>query len=139
MTDVHSASIRSKNMSAIRGINTGPEVLVRKILHRQGFRFRLNVKDLPGKPDIVLRKHHTTIFVHGCFWHQHSGCKYAVMPKTNTDFWQKKLEGNVARDAQNIAKLITLGWKCIVVWECEIKNPEFPNRLREIILGMQPA
>src|SRR5450830_962031 len=103
MTDVHSASIRSKNMSAIRGKNTGPEVLVRKILHRQGFRFRLNVKDLPGKPDIVLPKQHTAIFVHGCFWHQHTGCKYAVMPKTNTDFWQKKLDSNVARDAQNIA------------------------------------
>lgn len=126
-------------MSAIRGKNTGPEVLVRKILHRQGFRFRLNVKDLPGKPDIVLPKHHAAIFVHGCFWHQHTGCKYAVMPKTNTDFWQKKLDSNVARDAQNIAKLTALGWKNIVIWECEIKTPEFPNRLREIMLGVQPA
>lgn len=139
MTDVHSASIRSKNMRAIRGKNTGPEVFVRRMLHRQGFRFRLHVKDLPGKPDIVLPKHHTAIFVHGCFWHQHTGCKNAVMPKTNTDFWQKKLESNVARDTQNIAKLIALGWKSIVVWECEIKNPEFSSRLQEIILGTHSA
>lgn len=126
-------------MRAIRGNNTCPEVFVRRVLHRQGFRFRLNVKDLPGKPDIVLPKHHAAIFVHGCFWHQHSGCKYAVMPKSNTDFWQKKLESNVARDALNIAKLIALGWKSIVVWECDIKNPEFPNRLSERILGLQPT
>lgn len=139
MVDVHTTSVRSKNMSAIRGKNTGPEVFVRKMLHGQGFRFRLNVKDLPGKPDIVLPKYHMVIFVHGCFWHQHFGCKYAVMPKSNGDFWRKKLEGNVARDIKNIASLEALGWNNIVVWECEINKPDFPNRLRDTILGVLPA
>lgn len=139
MTDVHSTSIRSKNMSAIRGKDTKPEVLVRKMLHHKGFRFRLNVKELPGKPDIVLPKYHTVIFVHGCFWHRHSGCKHAVMPKSNTEFWQNKLESNVARDFKNVAALEALGWKNIIVWECEINNPDFPDRLTETILSMRSA
>lgn len=134
MTDVHSTLIRSKNMSAIRGKNTKPELLVRKILHSQGFRFRLHVKDLPGNPDIVLPKFRTVIFVHGCFWHQHFDCKYAVMPKSNREFWQKKLENNIARDARNISNLTTLGWKTLVVWECEINSIKFPDNLRETIM-----
>jgi DNA mismatch endonuclease (patch repair protein) len=113
---------RSWNMSRIRGRDTAPEREVRSLLHRQGFRFTLRRQDLPGKPDIVLPRWRTVIFVHGCFWHRHPGCKNAVMPKTRTAFWQRKLQGNVARDEANARRLETAGWRVIVVWECELSD-----------------
>jgi len=121
MVDSLTPEKRSWNMSRISGKNTKPELAVRSLLHRQGFRFRVNRKDLPGKPDIVLKKHKTVVFVHGCFWHRHKGCSDASTPKTRTQFWQKKFDGNVARDKRNVRALRESGWNVIVVWECEIK------------------
>jgi len=125
---------RSRNMAAIKSKNTKPEIEVRKMLHALGYRFRLHRKDLPGKPDIVLPKYRTVIFVNGCFWHQHENCKYASLPKTKIDFWKNKLEVNKLRDKLKQSQLKDLGWKIINVWECEIKN-ESDNlslRLKEI-------
>lgn len=119
---------RSWNMSRIKGSNTGPERIVRSILHRMGYRFCLYRKDLPGKPDITLPKHRTVIFVHGCFWHRHKGCKDATMPKTRCDFWREKLEGNAARDKIKQSALRALGWHVSVVWECETESMVKLNR-----------
>jgi DNA mismatch endonuclease, patch repair protein len=122
MADVHTREQRSRNMAAIRSANTKPEVRVRSALHALGFRFRLHRKDLPGKPDIVLPKFHTAIFVHGCFWHCHS-CKYgSVVPTTRAEFWAAKRGGNVARDRKNRAALRKLGWRVLAVWECEVRT-----------------
>lgn len=115
---------RSWNMSRIRGANTRPEIRVRSMLHRMGYRFRLHRKDLPGKPDIVLPRHETVVFVHGCFWHRHPGCRFAYTPKSRTDFWQKKFKRNVERHTEVEAELHSHGWRVIVVWECETKDPE---------------
>lgn len=120
--DVHDKETRSYNMSCIKGKNTRPEEIVRKYLFSQGFRYRKNDKKLPGTPDIVLPKYKTVIFVNGCFWHGHDGCRYFVIPKTNTEFWTKKIETNRNRDIRKINDLQTLGWKVIVVWECQLKK-----------------
>lgn len=125
MTDVHSPETRSFNMSRIHGKDTKPEDKVRKHLFSRGFRYRKNDKRLPGKPDIVLPKYHTVIFVNGCFWHRHEGCRFFVMPKSNTDFWEKKIAGNVERDQKQHRALEELGWNVIVVWECELKRGSF--------------
>jgi len=109
-------------MSRIRSKDTKPELIVRSLLHHMGYRFRLHRKDLPGKPDIVLPKYKTVIFVHGCFWHRHKNCKYAYTPKSRVEFWEKKLNGNVDRDKLNRKDLKYLGWKVIVVWECQVKE-----------------
>lgn len=122
MTDVHSPQIRSYNMSRIRSKNTKPEMLVRSFLHKQGFRFRLHDKKLPGKPDIVLPKYKTIIFIHGCFWHGHKRCKYFVVPKTRTKWWLDKINGNVERDKKNVRKLKKIGWNVIKIWECRVKD-----------------
>lgn len=122
MADVHSKEVRSYNMSRIRGKDTKPEVLVRKYLFSRGLRFRKNDKRYPGHPDIVLPKYRTIVFIHGCFWHFHDGCKYAVMPSSNTDFWEKKLYGNRYRDQHNQEKLSDMGWNVIVIWECQLKK-----------------
>jgi DNA mismatch endonuclease, patch repair protein len=122
MADVHTKAQRSYNMSRIKGRNTKPEILVRKYLHAQGYRFRLHVKNLPGKPDIVLPKHKTVIFVHGCFWHGHKGCRYFVVPKTRTKWWLEKIEGNKARDKKAFKELRKQGWGVIEVWECRVKK-----------------
>ena len=113
---------RSRNMSAIKSKNTKPEIAVRKVLHSMGYRFRLHGKDLPGSPDIVLPKYRTVIFVHGCFWHRHENCKYATTPKTREEFWESKFKENVIRDKSLQKKLSAIGWKIIIVWECEIKD-----------------
>lgn len=113
---------RSWNMAQIKSRDTKPEKIVRSLLHRMGFRFRLNRKDLPGKPDIVLPKYKTIIFVHGCFWHRHIGCKYATTPKTNINYWTTKFKNNIARDEENEAKLQSEGWHVFTVWECELKD-----------------
>ena len=115
---------RSKNMAAIKGKNTKPELYVRSMLHRAGYRFSLHRKDLPGKPDIVLRKYKTVIFVHGCFWHRHKGCKGATTPKTRTEWWQQKFDRNVANDKKHTRELRKLGWHVLTVWECELKKPD---------------
>jgi len=113
---------RSWNMSRIRGENTRPELAVRSMLHRLGYRFRIADKTLPGKPDIVLPRYRAVVFVHGCFWHRHPGCKYAYMPKSKGEFWSQKFEANVLRDKNNLSLLKKAGWLPIVVWECEIKQ-----------------
>lgn len=122
MADTKSKEARSKNMSAIRSKNTKPEVIVRKYLFSRGFRYRINVSKLAGKPDIVLSKYKTVIFVNGCFWHLHEGCKYFVWPKDNADYWQKKIIGNVERDKRNYNALIAAGWQVLIVWECQLKH-----------------
>ena len=112
---------RHKAMASVHSYGTEPEIVVRKYLWKQGFRYRLNNARLPGRPDIVLRKYRTCIFVNGCFWHGHKGCKYFVMPKTNTEFWRKKIERNKERDKEEQRQLAKMGWHCITVWECELK------------------
>lgn len=120
--DILSKEQRHRCMASIRGRNTQPEVIVRKFLFSRGFRYRLNNPRLPGHPDIVLRKYRTCIFVNGCFWHGHEGCKYYVVPKTNTKFWLDKINHNKARDREEQQLLAKLGWHCITVWECELKG-----------------
>ena len=112
---------RHRSMSAIRGKNTKPEIVVRKFLFGRGFRYRLNYPRLPGHPDIVLRKYRTAIFVNGCFWHGHDNCKYYRLPKTNVDFWRKKVERNKKRDIEEQRQLASMGWHCITIWECQLK------------------
>lgn len=112
---------RHRCMSAIRGKNTKPEIVVRKFLFGRGFRYRLNHPRLPGHPDIVLRKYRTVIFVNGCFWHGHDNCKYYRLPKTNVDFWRKKVERNKKRDVEEQRQLAAMGWHCITIWECQLK------------------
>ena len=115
---------RSWNMSRIRSGDTKPERIVRSLLHGRGYRFRLHRKDLPGKPDIVLPKYKTVIFVHGCFWHRHKGCKHASVPKTRQDFWQTKFNSNIARDKKVQKQLKLSGWKTLIIWECELTEVE---------------
>lgn len=129
MTDVHSPEIRSYNMSHIKGKNTKPEMLVRKLLFSKGFRYRLYDKKLPGKPDIVLPKYKTVIFIHGCFWHGHENCSYYVIPKTRTDWWLEKINKTIALDKNRHTELNSLGWNVITIWECELKQ----NRLERLI------
>lgn len=111
-------------MSRVKSRDTEPELIVRKMLHAMGFRFRLQRKDLPGTPDIILPKYRTVIFVHGCFWHRHEGCRYTTTPKTNVAFWNKKFSTNVDRDRSNQNELKEMGWKVLVVWQCEIKDSD---------------
>lgn len=124
MTDVHSREQRSRNMSRIRSKDTRPELVVRQLVHRLGYRFRLHRTDLPGRPDLVLSRHGKVIMVHGCFWHCHS-CRYgAVKPEQNAEFWAVKRGGNVERDRRNQDLLVGLGWEVLVVWECWTRRPE---------------
>jgi len=116
------ATHRSWNMSRIRSKNTKPEILVRKAIHAKGYRFRLHEKKLPGKPDLVLAKHRLVIFVNGCFWHRHQGCRLSTTPKSNTDFWERKFSDNMQRDERNKKKLQALGWRVQVIWECETRD-----------------
>jgi len=121
---------RSWNMGQIKSKDTGPERIVRSLLHRMGHRFRLHEKSLPGRPDIVLPRHKTVIFVHGCFWHRHRGCRNCTTPTRNRAFWLTKLEGNAKRDKTNQRMIRMLGWRCAVVWECETEFPQGLERLR---------
>lgn len=122
--DIVSSEVRSRMMAGIRGNNTAPEMRVRKLLHRKGFRYRLHQKDLPGKPDVVLPRHRVCIFIHGCFWHRHPGCKYATIPKTRAEFWRQKFDLNVERDLRSRNELLMLGWRVFELWECGIRGPE---------------
>ncbi len=119
-------------MSHVKNKNTKPEVLVRKALFRQGFRYRINDKRIVGKPDIVLKKYHTVVFINGCFWHNHSNCKKASIPKTNFGFWKAKIDNNVCRDAENKKKLQEQGWKVLVVWECELTKSRFEETMNTL-------
>lgn len=122
MTDIVSKQVRSRMMSGIGGKDTEPELALRRALFAKGLRYRLHAKDLPGRPDIVFPKWNAAVFVHGCFWHRHPGCKFATSPSTRPEFWQEKFDGNVSRDKRNIDKLADLGWRVAVVWECDIKS-----------------
>lgn len=122
MTDLMTPEQRHRCMAAIKGKDTRPEMLVRKYLFSKGLRYRVNDKKLPGSPDIVLKKYKTVIFIDGCFWHAHKGCKYYKMPKTNVDFWRAKIARNIARDYVNNVDLELAGWKVIRVWECDVKT-----------------
>ena len=133
MADCHSKEMRSYNMSRIRSKNTKPEEIVRKHLFSQGFRYRKNDSKLPGKPDIVLPKYKTVIFVNGCFWHGHTGCRYFVWPKSNPDFWKAKITGNVERDKTNCELLADMGWRVLVIWECELKKACIAETLQNAI------
>lgn len=132
MTDVHEPHIRSFNMSRIRSKDSKPEMIVRRYLFQNGFRFRLHVKSLPGKPDLVLKKYRTVIFIHGCFWHGHEGCRYFVVPKTRTDWWLRKIETNKKKDKSNVDQLEKLGWKVYEIWECELRRKEI-SALVEVV------
>ena len=133
MADVHTKEVRSYNMSQIRSKNTKPELVVRKYLFAKGFRYRLHSKDLPGKPDIVLPKYRTVIFVNGCFWHGHEGCKYFVVPKTRTEWWLNKIGRNKQLDVENIEKLESNNWKVIVLFECELTKNNIDFSMNNII------
>lgn len=137
MADIKSTESRSYNMSQIKGKNTKPEVQVRKYLFAQGFRYRKNDKRLPGSPDIVLPKYKTVIFVNGCFWHGHTGCKYFVWPENNADFWRKKLQRNIDRDQENYTLLRSLGWNVITVWECELRATRRQSTLEGLALKIK--
>ncbi len=126
-------------MSCIKGKNTKPEEIVRKYLFSQGFRYRKNDKRLPGTPDIVLPKYRTVIFVNGCFWHGHQGCRYFVVPKTNTDFWMNKIDTNRIRDQKKISELEAMGWKVIVIWECELKPGKQDDTLGKIVKMLEAS
>jgi DNA mismatch endonuclease (patch repair protein) len=122
MADNLTPQQRRRNMSRVKGRDTKPELLVRSIVHRLGYRFRLHGKGLPGKPDLVLPRHRKVVFVHGCFWHGHAGCRRAARPSTNREFWDRKIDGNVERDAANVKALGRAGWKVLVVWQCAMKD-----------------
>lgn len=122
MADTISKERRSLNMSKIKSKNTGPEIIVRSVLHQMGYRFRLHKINLPGSPDIVLPKYKTVFFVHGCFWHRHQDCRYAYEPKSRTEFWQEKFYENILRDLRNRENIEKMGWKIFVIWECETKD-----------------
>jgi len=133
MSDVHEPEVRSYNMSQIRGKNTTPEIIVRKFLFSKGFRYRLHVKKLPGKPDIVLPKYKTVVFVNGCFWHGHEGCKYFVIPKTRTKWWLNKINRNKQVDINNFVRLTNSGWKVLSIFECGLKKGIIEKTLNELI------
>ena len=133
MADVHEPEVRSYNMSQIKGKDTKPEILVRKFLHANGYRYRLHDKKLPGKPDIVLKKHNTVIFIHGCFWHGHEGCKYFVVPNTRTQWWLSKINRNKEKDKESTETLQKENWNIITIWECELKKEKRKKTLEELI------
>ena len=138
MADNHSKEVRSRNMSRIRSTDNKPEEIVRKFLFSQGFRYRKNDKKLPGKPDIVLPKYRTVIFVNGCFWHKHD-CPRFVWPSSNQDYWRPKILGNVERDKKNVGQLRSQGWNVIVVWECELKKAVRDERLYALCREIREA
>jgi DNA mismatch endonuclease (patch repair protein) len=138
MVDIVSETVRSRMMASIRGQNTKPEMIVRKFLHGNGFRYRLHVRSLPGHPDLVLPKYRVVIFVHGCFWHQHAGCRYATVPDQNREKWLHKFAQNVERDRRNLSQILESGWRVIVIWECGIRTAKARaqlDSLPELIRG----
>jgi len=136
MADVHDKATRSYNMSRIKGRDTKPEMIVRRFLHANGFRYRLHVKDLPGKPDIVLPKYRTVIFMHGCFWHGHEGCKYFKLPGTRTEWWREKIEKNRQNDKKAAKNLQKENWAVIVINECQLKKDKINKTLSKCVMKM---
>ena len=134
MTDTMTISQRHRCMSHIHSKGTKPELMVRRWLWSHGYRYRLNVKSVPGKPDIVMRRYRTAIFINGCFWHGHDGCKYYRIPKSNTEFWENKISNNRIRDQKNYDILQQNGWQVIVIWECQLVPSNFEHRMREVEL-----
>lgn len=139
MPDNHDPSTRSYNMSRIRAKDTKPELLVRRYLHAHGFRYKLHDKSLPGKPDMVLPKYNAVVFVHGCFWHGHEGCKYYVVPKTRTEWWLAKLATNIRNDEKAVAVLKEKGWNIISIWECELKSAKIEATLSNLVLQLRSS
>jgi DNA mismatch endonuclease, patch repair protein len=137
VADVHTKKQRSYNMAQVKSTNTKPELLVRKFLHAQGFRYSLHNKKLPGKPDIVLPKYNTIIFVHGCFWHGHTNCKYFTIPKTRTKWWTDKINTNKANDEKAVKALKKAGWKIIIVWACKLKPKNAEQTLIKILARLK--
>src|SRR5699024_3752284 len=129
---VHTKASRSYKMSKIKRSKTKPEMIMRKFLHSEGMRYSLHNKKLPGKPDLTLTKYKTVIFVNGCFWHGHEDCENFQMPKSNTDYWEPKIKGNKERDKRNNQKLESVGWNVITIWECEVKNENSENKLKDL-------
>lgn len=140
MADTLTTEQRSALMALVRGKNTKPEMIVRRLLHGMGYRYRLHARELPGKPDLVFRRRRLAIFVHGCFWHYHPdpNCPLARLPKSRLDFWQPKLEGNRARDRSTMDRLLSTGWRVGVVWECQLRDMEQVENELERLLGEQP-
>ena len=136
MPDVLTPQQRHRCMSHIRSKATKPEMVVRRWLWAHGYRYRLNVKSVPGKPDIVMRKYRTAIFVNGCFWHGHDGCKQFVLPKTNTEFWQDKIERNRTRDTRNYEELMYAGWQVIVLWQCKLNKQELETTMQQVAVTL---
>lgn len=136
MADVHEPEVRSYNMSRIKGKNTKPEIIVRKFLFGKGFRYRIHSKNLPGKPDIVLPKYKTVIFIHGCFWHGHEGCKHFTIPKTRTEWWINKIKDNQRRDNSNENALHALGWKVIIIWTCMLRKKIMEETLQNLVFNI---
>ena len=137
MTDVHDKKTRSYNMSRIKGKNTKPEMLVRKFLHKNGFRYRLNYSKLPGKPDIVLPKYKTVIFINGCFWHGHKGCKFFVVPITRTEWWTEKINSTIERDEIKNKELKKMGWDVKTLWVCELKPEKSTKTLEDLLVFLR--
>ncbi len=141
MTDIVDQQTRSRMMAGIRGKNTKPELALRRALHARGFRFRLHSGKVDGRPDLVLPKHHAVVFVHGCFWHRHEGCRYATVPATRSDFWRAKFDANVARDSAVRTRLLEDGWRVATIWECALRKPEKMNNavrtFEEWLLGTE--
>lgn len=133
MADVVDARTRSRMMSGIRGRDTRPEMVVRQALFAAGFRYRLHRRDLPGAPDVALGGRKVAVFVHGCFWHRHKGCRYAKLPATRPEFWKAKLDGNVERDSRTIDALQAMGWRVLIIWECAIRDRETRSTLPETL------
>ncbi len=137
MGDVHSKEVRSYNMSRIKGKDTKPEILVRKFLFSKGFRYRLHDKRFPGKPDLVLPRYKTILFIHGCFWHGHTNCRYYVIPKTRTEWWLNKINGNIKKDADSVVLLQQKGWRVIIIWECELKAEKQEETLQQLLMQLK--
>jgi DNA mismatch endonuclease (patch repair protein) len=133
MPDVHDKVTRSYNMSRVKSKNTKPEMLVRTFLHGKGFRYKLHDKSLPGKPDLVLPKYKTIVFIHGCFWHGHEGCKYFSVPQTRTEWWLNKIDTNILNDQKSIRALKEAGWKIVTIWGCELKPAKIENTFRKLL------
>ncbi len=138
MADIFSPEKRSAIMSRIKSKDSKPELIVRKLTHSMGFRYRLHGKNLPGNPDLVFPKYKKVIFVHGCFWHGHEGCKRATLPSTNVEFWKKKISGNVVRDKNNYEKIKSIGWNYLIIWQCETKKSLLEGLANKIILFLKP-
>lgn len=133
MADIVDKQTRSRMMAGIKGKDTKPELVLRRALHSRGFRYRLHTKNLPGRPDLVFPKHHAIVFVHGCFWHRHEGCRYTTIPSTRQEFWQAKFTANVARDEAVRDKLLEGGWRIATVWECALRKPDQINVTTDLL------